>query len=266
MQGHRVIALAWRPLVLPSHISLDNLSALPRDELEKELRFAGFVVFECPLKPDSRSVCDTLRTSSHQLVMVTGDNELTACHVARELGIVNRTLVISRDGPQGPLWSVLSTSKNNSSSQQQQQQLLWNEINVNRYDACVLGSHIQYLPSHLFPHIRVFARATPEQKSQVLVQLKQRGHITLMCGDGTNDVGALKQAHVGVALLNPVSLSPTTTTTTTNTSSASTVTQASSKSKRLARTRDTPSLQVCLFNSFLLLQSRANLFNELLLI
>ena len=47
----------------------------------------------------------------------------------------------------------------------------------------------------------VFARMSPDDKERVLKRLKQQGRHTFMCGDGANDVGALKQAHVGVALL-----------------------------------------------------------------
>lgn len=78
---------------------------------------------------------------------------------------------------------------------------------IGSYEFCVSGDGMvelreQELLSTFLHHISVFARVSPGQKEEVIVAFKEAGDIVLMCGDGTNDVGALKQAHVGVALLN----------------------------------------------------------------
>jgi len=50
-------------------------------------------------------------------------------------------------------------------------------------------------------YIKVFSRMTPDAKETVIECLHSVGSTCLMCGDGANDVGALKGADVGVALL-----------------------------------------------------------------
>jgi cation-transporting ATPase 13A1 len=72
---------------------------------------------------------------------------------------------------------------------------------------CVYGEGLAFLlnqpyKSKILSQVNVISRATPENKAAILALLKSNGYTTLMCGDGTNDVGALKQSHVGIALLN----------------------------------------------------------------
>ena len=59
-----------------------------------------------------------------------------------------------------------------------------------------------------FPHLlakvirkgTIFARMSPDQKAQLVEEYQDIDYIVSMCGDGANDCGALKAAHVGISL------------------------------------------------------------------
>ncbi|KAL2896530.1 putative manganese-transporting ATPase PDR2 [Bienertia sinuspersici] len=178
---------------------------LDRDLVEKDLTFAGFAVFNCPIRSDSASVLSELKGSSHDLVMITGDQALTACHVAGQVHIISRPALI--------LSPLRGNNKYDWVSPDETVTIPFSAKEVETlsetHDLCIGGDCFDMLQRtsavlQVVPFIKVFARVAPEQKELILTTLKTVGRMTLMCGDGTNDVGALKQAHVGVALLNAV--------------------------------------------------------------
>ncbi|XP_050437408.1 polyamine-transporting ATPase 13A3-like isoform X2 [Adelges cooleyi] len=85
-EGYRVIAAGYR--ALKNNLSYVKTQRLTREQAECDLTFLGLIILENRLKPESARVLSTLRSADIRMIMVTGDNMLTALSVARDCGIV----------------------------------------------------------------------------------------------------------------------------------------------------------------------------------
>eukprot|EP00181_Compsopogon_caeruleus_P002906 CAMPEP_0184686556 /NCGR_PEP_ID=MMETSP0312-20130426/22945_1 /TAXON_ID=31354 /ORGANISM="Compsopogon coeruleus, Strain SAG 36.94" /LENGTH=1231 /DNA_ID=CAMNT_0027141763 /DNA_START=58 /DNA_END=3753 /DNA_ORIENTATION=- len=206
-RGLRVLALAYRELDKDSAL----LRPSRREDVEKDLTFAGFVAFECPLRKDSRRIVKELIYSSHRVCMITGDATLTAVHVGRQVGILSAPTLILENRGENLEWISAANGRVHEEFRADGIRNLRKS-----YSLCVSRASLDSAASRdksVWQHLEcfsIFARMSPDAKERVLLVLRDRGFHTMMCGDGTNDVGALKQSHVGVALLSSNNQPPAT--------------------------------------------------------
>lgn len=153
-KGLRVIGFGYK---VGGHIKKAS-----REEHEKNLTFIGFTALYDPPRPEVSQAIHEAKRAGIRTVMVTGDNEITALSIAKEIGLI----------------------ENN-------EDVLTGEEMKKLTDEELL---------QLIPKVSIFARSNPDDKLRIATLLQKQGYIVGVTGDGVNDALALKKANVGIAM------------------------------------------------------------------
>jgi Ca2+-transporting ATPase len=157
-QSKRIIATGYKDLPVKNRYSLD--------EVENDIVFAGYATL---IDPPHEEVPDAIRTAfkaGMKLVMITGDNEITARAIADNIGMHDFN---------GSLPEVINDK-------------MLNELND------------EQVKSYFKHRSLIFSRVSPVDKLRIVSLLKSSGEIVAVTGDGVNDTLSLKKADIGVAM------------------------------------------------------------------
>ena len=115
-----------------------------------------------PPKPEvKKSIAEAVKLGIKP-VIITGDHPLTACAIAKQIGIYHDEKKVIT----GQELDLLSDEELTS----------------------------------IIEDIAIFSRVTPEHKLRIVKGFQEKGHIVAMTGDGVNDSPAIKKADVGIAM------------------------------------------------------------------
>ncbi|VVC28869.1 P-type ATPase, transmembrane domain,P-type ATPase, phosphorylation site,P-type ATPase, cytoplasmic [Cinara cedri] len=197
--GYRVLALAYKNL--PRKVNWKSIYHLKLENVQCDLIFLGFLVMQNKLKPQSTQVIQQLRKANIKCVMVTGDNLYTGMCVAKECSMIptDVSLAIITVTPSTDLNKAeMKIEPTLGSSLQVPEDKLCYAIDGRSWSA--LESDFPAWLPYIVSKGLVFGRMLPEQKVKLVEYFQNMGYVTAMCGDGANDAGALKVAHVGISL------------------------------------------------------------------
>lgn len=125
------------------------------------LDFIGFIAVADILRPEAKKAVKAALGAGVTVRMITGDHFETAYHIGRQLGMLTKREQV--------------------------------------FDSRRMDMMTDEELTEVVKDVRVFSRVIPENKYRLLSILK-RQNITAMTGDGVNDVPALANAHVGIAM------------------------------------------------------------------
>lgn len=174
----RVLALAYKDLSgdlatydgTRGHAATQILSkpASTFKDIEVDLTFVGLVGIIDPPRAEIAPMVSICKTSGIRIIMITGDNKLTAEAIAVDVGILRENFDAESSSTGADFFRR---------SESEQIKLL-----TKNNDGLV------------------FSRTEPKHKQQLVKLLKSQGEVVAMTGDGVNDAPALKQADIGIAM------------------------------------------------------------------
>lgn len=160
-QLHTFTAQGYRVIAFAETMLTAPLAHIRELPVKTRLTFVGFTAVADQLRPEARRAIRSALAAGVSVRMITGDHFETAYHIGSQLGMVT-----SRDQV---------------------------------FDARRMSTLSDKELSALIRDVRVFSRVIPEHKHRLLAMLKKT-EITAMTGDGVNDVPAIANAHVGIAM------------------------------------------------------------------